>query len=230
MKNMIMMYLFVTFGLMQVSTVFAQADQKAMQRAQYMLRQLNAEKSALQADMQKLKEEYDAYKKETEKKLAQSEKREKKLKSTLSNWKESHGNIKDSLQKHLVELAHYRQRGQLLEQALGVQTENFNLCRKNNQNLATINYEILGEYQDKGIAQILKQGEPVTGIAKVSVENYIQDTQYRIEDLDLKKSAYLIERVPEVPADKTLDGNTASAVMASNQSSAAESDTKAPSE
>lgn len=176
-----------------------QNDQKALARAQYMLRQVNAEKVSLQQQLQALQKEYQDYQAEADDKLSQAARREQKLKGTLAKWKQSHGNIQGSLRDRLGELAREKQRSAQLARNLTMQTENFDVCHSNNEALTQINNELVVLYDEKGFMSLVRKGEPLTGIAKVKVENLVQDYKYRIEDLDLQASAHLLKPVEQLP-------------------------------
>ena len=176
-----------------------QPEKKALARAQFMLKQVNAEKAGLQQQLQQLQKEFDDYKKDAENKLSKAKNRERRVNTSLGKWKESHGNIKDLLRQNLLELSQERKRAEQLVENLVKQTENFTVCHRNNTDLAIVNNELLAYYNDKSsFLSLLKQREPVTGIASVKAENIIQDYKYRIEDLDLNASAHLIDPVADI--------------------------------
>lgn len=199
MKNLIPLSLIssIILSLTFVEVAYAQQDpqQKAMARAQYMLRQANAENAKLKAELAAAKQESEALKKELDGERKTAKKKQDKLKGTLSAWKESHEEIKQKLVQTMSELSQSNALNKNLDSALNMQTQNFELCFDNNKKLFNVNNELLGRYEEKGAWDVVAQKEPFTQLKRVEIENLIQDYQYQIEDLYLGMNEYLLNKV-----------------------------------
>jgi len=199
MKNLISLSLIssIILSVTLVEAAFAQQDpqQKAMARAQYMLRQTNAESAKLKAEIAALKEQGKVLQKELDDERKAAHRKEKKLKGTLSAWKESHEELKDKLVNTLAELSRSNNDNESLASSLGLQTQNFELCYENNKKLFDVNSELLGQYKSKGAWDAVVQREPFTQLKRVEIENLIQEYQYKIEDLYLGMNDHLVNKV-----------------------------------
>lgn len=164
--------------------------QKALAKAQYLLRQATSEKAALQTQVDTLTQQVDKLTKElaTAKSAsgADKQKLEQKYGTALEQWKtqgeklnEQLGSVRAQGKKEAAERAD-------LEESLKKQTANFAQCYENNKKLYAVNQELINRYQDKGFADVLRQREPLTGIKQVDVENLVQDYQYQIDSLQVK--------------------------------------------
>ena len=186
----------VSVLMTDATQVLAQdAQQKALARAQYMLRQVNAEKAQLQQELMKLKEANKSLESELDQTKKTAKKKEGKLKETLAGWKESHQNLKERLSNTLNMLADSNQQVDFLTDNLNKQTTNFQLCYDNNKKLYDVGMELISSYENKGAWDVIAQREPFTKIKQVEIENFVQDHQYQIEDLNLGMNEYLIEQV-----------------------------------
>lgn len=170
---------------------------KALAKAQFMLRQANAESTALKQELGTANEKIAELEKTLEKELAKAEKTEGKLKQSLSSWKDSHEELKQTLQETREELFLARSDIQQLDQKLAAQTENFELCYKNNKKLTEINGELLDVYSDKSAWDAITQREPFIQTKKVEIENLVQDYRFQIEDLDLGMNEHMIKPVSQ---------------------------------
>ena len=177
--------------LLVAGPLHAQEDnaQKQLQKAQFLLRQATSEKTALTQENDELKKKVDELTKamaDTKSDAAaKQESAEKRQTETVGKWRDANDKLVAQLNDTRTELQAQRKHGAELEQQLGKQTENFNLCYGNNKKLYEINGELLGRYEDKGFSDVLKQKEPFTGIKQVEVENLVQDYQYRLDELKL---------------------------------------------
>ena len=176
--------LLVVFGsLVMSSNAFAQKDlQNALAKAQFMLRQVNAEKLQIQQERDAIKKEFEEYKKKMEKDLAVSKKNSEKLKGSLGSWKESHQKIKQDLQETTLTLLNEKEAHAKTGDELVKMTKDHQFCHNNNYELADVNNELLEMYRKKN-----KKGlDPVLGLGRVRLENLIQEYSHRIEDHDLR--------------------------------------------
>jgi DNA repair exonuclease SbcCD ATPase subunit len=167
----------------------AAAAQKALAKAQFLLRQTTAEKAALQQQMDALKQQVDTLGKQLSDSKAAAATRqqsaEQRLAASAGKWRDSHEQLAEQLAAAREQLKAQAQQVAQLQQQAQTQTENFQLCYTNNKKLYDLNRELLGQYNKKGVMDAVKQKEPFTGIKQVEVENLIQDYQYKLDDLNL---------------------------------------------
>ena len=198
------MFRFVPMSLMAVmiviintNTVVAQQSpqDKALARAQYMLRQVNAEKAQLQTEVLELKKSLTSLEKELEQTKNSAERKEGKLKNTLASWKESHQELKEKLAMVLGMMNERNYTMAVLTENLQRQTGNFKVCYANNQSLSEINNKLLDRYEGKGAWDVIAQNEPFTGFKQVDIENFVQDYRYQIEDLNLELNQQQIQEM-----------------------------------
>ena len=172
---------------------WVQADeataQKAMAKAQFMLRQATTEKTALQQQVTDLQKQVDTLTKQLgDVKTAASAKQAslaQQMSGNSEKWREANEKVGEDLKLTREKLKASNQKSAELEQSLKSQTDNFSLCYANNKKLYDINKELLVKYKDKGAMAALLQKEPFTGVSQVEVENLIQDYQYKLDDLKL---------------------------------------------
>ena len=173
------------------------AVQNALAKAQFMLRQANAEKVALQKEKNDLEKEFKAYKKDMEQEVKSRERGNQKLNSQIDHIKdkyvELHNQFMDLRQRYVSSVKEVQQ----LNANLETQRDNFQLCFDNNRKLYDVNQEILGKYEAKGFWDVVNQKEPMLGLKQVEIENLVQDYQYKNEDL-LVSEALLEESKEQV--------------------------------
>jgi len=166
------------------------ANDDAMARAQYMLRQMNAEMIQLKASQQSLLAEKDALKKDFDKLqkkydglTSKSEKNKQAMKGKVSEIKQRYKEevtAHNETRKQLKEIIQEKNR---LFNVATEQTRSLDLCVGNNEKLYTINREILSQYEEKGVWDSVTQAEPFSGLTQVQIENLVDDYQYRLDDL-----------------------------------------------
>src|SRR3989338_4409937 len=172
----------------------AHADELALQAAltktQLMLKQAAADKIAaekqlaeVKAELAHSKSEFESYKKTAERKLQVNEQGSDKLAGTVDVLKERYAGLQAKYAELNQRHASAARSGKEVDQKLKIRQENFQLCLENNRKLYDINQEILGNYQDKGMWEVMQESEPFTGFKAVKLENLIQDYQYKNEDL-----------------------------------------------
>lgn len=165
------------------------AAKNALAKAQYMMRQVSNEKAELEKQIAKQKEQIDALTKENEKikvdlknKMNAVNPLDEVVKSLKDNGQKNQSKLENELSKNDKLTA----KNEELELKLSSQSKNFDICYGNNKKLYEINKEILGQYENKGFWDALKQKEPFTAIERVKVENLVQDYQYNIDSLKVK--------------------------------------------
>ena len=175
---------------------FAQENvQKAMARAQYMLKQVSAEKAALEAKNLELKNELEAVNKKMDAELKVASKEKRKLRENIGNWKAEYQKLKERFVEVSMSLRDMTVDRDVTAEKLAMQTQNYQLCYKDNNQLVGINDELLEKFNQKGPWDALVQREPVTGLGKVEMENLMQTYRHRIEDVDLGFNQHLIQKV-----------------------------------
>lgn len=182
----------IVFALaLSVLSVVAQADdanaQKALQKAQFMLRQSASEKAELQTQVDALKQQIEKLTTElaTAKSASDQSKRatEEKYGNAIAQWKQRDTQTSDELTATKQQLKQQMEQHKLLEGQLQKQTQNFSVCYENNKKLYDISTQLIGRYENKGFADVLKQKEPLTGIKQVEIENLVQDYRYQLDGL-----------------------------------------------
>lgn len=183
-----------TAGLALMLVASANADegnnaQKAMAKAQFLLRQATAEKTTLQQQVGDLQKQVDALTKQLgdlkSSSAAKQESIAQQMAGNSEKWRSANEKQADELKAAHAEIKASNAKVATLEQSLKAQTDNFSVCYANNKKLYEINKDILGKYKDKGAMDAILQREPFTGVSEVEVENLIQDYQYKLDDLVL---------------------------------------------
>jgi chromosome segregation ATPase len=174
--------------------------QKFMQQYQ----QLAAERTTLQADNARLKKELEAAKAEiaaakkerdgakmgagaAAAQIAQArsskESAERNLDQTKQRFTELVGRFRETAQNLKdVETDRGRQRAELAER-----NRAFDLCADANQQLFDINREVLDRYEHIGIFTRVSATEPFTRLTRTRIENLVDETRERAEQLRVKK-------------------------------------------
>lgn len=164
------------------------AAKNALAKAQYMLRQVSAEKAALEKEVNTQKEKLDTLLKENSQiklELKNSKLAVNPQDEVVKVLKENGQQIQSKFQEQAKINEQLSDKNTQLEARLTSQNKNFDVCYSNNKKLYAINKEILGQYENKGFWDALKQREPFTSLERVKVENLVQDYQYDIESLSV---------------------------------------------
>jgi len=166
------------------------ADNEALSRAQYMVRQMNAELNQLKTVQQNLltektvqEKEFNALQKKYDKLQAKSDK----------NKKSMNGKVLEIRQQYRDEVGAHTDTRKLLAMKIQEKNKLFNIateqtqaidrCVGNNKKLYEINLELLSVYEKKGVWDSVTQAEPFSGLSQVQIENLVDDYQYKLEDL-----------------------------------------------
>jgi len=168
----------------------AQANKDALARAQYMIRQINAELNQLKSSNQKIKSDMKSLESEhksLKKKYAKLEKKSNKNKNVLS------GRVVEVKQAYSDEINFHNETRKRLQRVesdnkrlADIGSENqqrLNMCIGNNHKLYDVNIEILAKYENKGVWDSLSQAEPFSNLTQVEIENLVDDYQYHMDDL-----------------------------------------------
>ena len=140
--------------------------------------QLEQEKKAISGKVDALNKQVAADKE----KLDQLDAKQKELddtKESLGKWKTAYEQIQTAAQKSEAERAKLASESIILKRKLEDRE------RKNLELFKTAN-EILTRYEKFGLGEALSAKEPFTGIARVKLENQVQDYQDKIADERVK--------------------------------------------
>lgn len=167
-----------------------QGGNDALRKAQYMLQKLSAEKTALEQENLRLAEELKKVQGEldgtrgkldkTEQAYGQAQARNAALTDRVRADSQRISELQAAYRK---EMGDARADIRLLHSAVKERDSWIADCSTKNEALYQANSELLAAYRDKDAWDVLKQREPLTGIASVQVENAVQEYQFRLEDL-----------------------------------------------
>jgi len=166
------------------------ANKEALAKAQYMLRQMNAELNQLKvtnkkilAEKTQLESDNKALQKKHDKLSSKSAKNKMAMKGKFADLKQvykdevlAHKEARQELNAMTVE------KNKIFEIATQ-QTQKIDLCVGNNKKLFEINQFALTQYEEKGVWDSLTQGEPFSKLTQVEIENMIDDMQYNMDEL-----------------------------------------------
>jgi hypothetical protein len=155
-------------------------DQKAVARAQRMLRQMSQERDALQAENAKLKSELE----ELNRKLGNQK---KSSESALAKSREGNVALSENLQKTAQHLRQTEAEKTQLQATVVDQAQLIESCETNNVKLLQINRELLVDYEKKGFMDAMLQREPLTQLKRVEIENIVQEYRDRIDRSEFRK-------------------------------------------
>ena len=175
----------------QVSS--AQTSKDALVKAQFMLRQMNAELNQLRVSKQKLLAE----KSQLEKDSARLQKKYDKLgQKSVRNKTAFKGKFSDLTKTYNDEILAHAETKKQLEQLKSEkqsitkisdkQMQTIELCVGNNKKLFDINQKLLVKFEDKGVWDSLVQAEPFSQLTQVEIENMVDDYQYNMDNLRIK--------------------------------------------
>ena len=187
----------MTYSLISTPAFSQDPSQKALARAQYMLKQVSAEKAQLQGQLADAQDEVEQLKKELEAQLSSAKKKEKKLKGAIGNWKEEYEKLKQRFLATSDQLRATTQEKDNYVQRYTQRTENYEVCYNHNNQLVGVNMELVQKFDAKGAWDALIQREPVTGLGKVEIENLVQKYTHQIEDLSLGLNQHLLHSVSD---------------------------------
>lgn len=179
------------------------AAQQALKKAQGVLKQLNEEKAALEADKKTLSDEKAALQTQVEKLESalkqipslQSEIATQKsavdslrnsngaLNSQLSRSQASERELNKKLQETVAQAKLIQTDNQILISAVQERERWIGRCGEKNRDVIAAANELSAKYQSKSAWATLSEIEPFTGIGNVQTQNTLQDYQFKLEDL-----------------------------------------------
>ncbi len=163
----------------------AMAEQNALDRAQYMLRQINAQKVQLEQQNAMLKQALGTLKKESEKQLQQQKVGNQKLGKSNRQKSDHIQKLRDRLRETLIALRESENERMLANKSGMAVNSRLQLCVDNNHKLVALNADIIEQYESKGVWDALLQAEPFTKIEQVKIENIMQEYRFKNDDLEL---------------------------------------------
>ena len=209
--------LLFVLGLCTSATLHAQAVRGGgdSARANQQIQQLASERSTLQADNAKLKDQLEEFKKKLDKTSADSATlaaRTKNLETESSRALQSNKLLSDSLEKSRSQMqeliTHFRETAQNLKSveternelrgALDMRGREFRICVDHNVDLYEINRETLDRLDRRGFWSGVADAEPFTQLSRARLENLIDAYRYRIDELrvERQKKAAIPEKPP----------------------------------
>jgi len=188
----------------------------AIRKAQGLIRQLSQEKSALEAE----KAQWQNEKTELQVKLKNLEDAVKKLQplqaevgryktdleTTRKNLDDELGRERQQkqalLQKHnevVLKANAINGDNQLLVEAVKEREQWIAQCAKTNNELRTLNLEIISKYKQKGFWEELAEREPITGLGSIESETLIENYRYKLQQLKMTPFKSKTEQTESVP-------------------------------
>lgn len=169
--------------LLMGQAVHAAPADEAMSRAQFMIRQISAERDQLQSDKASLKKQLDEIQKKYDGLENKSSKTSGDMKQQFTQLRELYETERKEHEATRTSLAAIvAEKNQLTDVASG-QGQGLELCMNNNKKLYDVTQNMLTAYEDKSAWDGLMQREPFTGLSKIEIENMVDDTQYNIDVL-----------------------------------------------
>ncbi len=186
----ILHFIFYVFILTTINISSTYAAKDAMARAQFMIRQLNAELNQIKTTNTQLKNKTD----EINNELKSLNKKYTRLKGVNhKNIKTLSFKINEIKDEYKAEVIAHNETKLLLKKMTRdksillsyseKQKDKINICMSNNKKLFDIDKIMLSNYENKDIWDSLIQAEPFSQLSQVEIENLIDDYQYEIEDL-----------------------------------------------
>lgn len=173
-------------------------------RVAQQLQQLASEKSALQAENNKLKQELEQAKAQLQKSSSANkelEGRNRVLQASAGRGAASSQQTEEQLERSRAQLQElvtkFRETAQTLREVEGDRTtvksqlaakeREYKVCVDRNVGLYELNKEVLNRMEDRGFWSQVAEREPFTRLKRTQLENLIDDYRYRVEELRLEK-------------------------------------------
>jgi len=173
--------------LMLSPTVQADSN-KALERAQFMLRQLNAQKVELENKNAALTAKLGTLQKESAKQLKKQKAGNKKLSLSAEKKARYIEKLRDRLKQTKISLRKSEQLRLQANHTGQALDEEMKQCVSNNNSLVRMNDRLIDKYSKKGCWDSITQNEPFTGINQVEMENIIQEYRFTNEDYEIRLS------------------------------------------
>lgn len=187
-----------------VAQAQVQRSGNADARVAQQLQQLSSEKTALQAENNKLKQELEQAKAQLQKYTVVTkdlETRNKALLAAAGKGNTASQQVEEQLERSRVQnqelVGKFRETVQTLRDVeaerttiksqLAAKERDYKVCVDRNVGLYEINDEILDRMEDRGFWSQMTEREPFTRIQRTRLENLIDDYRYRADELRLEK-------------------------------------------
>jgi len=186
------------------SDVFAETERRdpgsaAAAKAQYMLRQVAAERDALKSQNAQLEDEKEKLKKQLEsletktkstegknnyqeKLIERYKENDQVLRTRIDQQRERMEEVIEKFQEVVASLREVETRKTQLTAQVADLDREVRACAKNNVMLFETGLEVLGQYKNKGVWEAMSQKEPVTGLTKVTIQNLVRDYRQRMKE------------------------------------------------
>lgn len=159
------------------------ADPKALAKAQHMLRRVSAERDELQAEKSRLQATLDKQKSETAGLQKKYDALRSRSENVLNQANEIIAGLRSQLQETSQTLNHTQTEKQQLEDTRVAQAKQIEICSANNAKLVQVNSELLEHYNRKGVWDSMVQREPFTGLKQVEIENLMEEYRAKLDEL-----------------------------------------------
>jgi chromosome segregation ATPase len=184
------------------------------------MQELASERTSLQAENEKLKGELAAAKKDRDSLQASEQavdKRAKDATAALAHTRTEHDATAQELTQTKAKMqeliAKFRETIQKLreveaenaagKQSLAAREHELAVCTDHNQNLYRLDDEVLTHFEKQSAFSRLAQAEPFTRIKRVELENYVDDSRARAQDLRVPVPAKSPAATPGAPLSGT---------------------------
>jgi hypothetical protein len=169
--------------MMLAQPLHAAPPDEAMQRAQFMIRQISAERDQLQADKVGLQKQLDEIQKKYNGLENRSSKTSGDMKEQFSQLRvmyETERKEHETTRSALAAMA--AEKNSVTDVAAG-QTQSLEVCIGNNKKIFDITRALLTAYEDKSAWDSVMQAEPLAGLSQIKIENMVDDAQYHLDAL-----------------------------------------------
>jgi len=180
--------------IVMAQPVHAASPDEAMARAQFMVRQISAERDQLQTDKAGLQKQLDELQKKYDGLENKSVKSSGDMKQQFSQLREQYEAERKAHEETRATLASVMAEKNRLTDIASGQMQSLELCVANNRKLYDLNRGMLGEYEGKGVLDSLVQAEPFAGLSQVQIENLVDDIQYKLDDLRVNADVLTVEK------------------------------------
>jgi len=181
--------------MMFAQPLHAAPPDEAMQRAQFMIRQISAERDQLQADkaslqkqLDEIQKKYDGLENRSSKTSGDMKEQFSQLRVMYETERKEHETTRSALAAMVAE------KNSVTDVAAG-QTQSLELCIGNNRKIFDITRTLLTAYEDKSAWDSLMQAEPVSGMSQVEIENLVDDMQYKLDGLRINVDQLSVDKV-----------------------------------
>jgi chromosome segregation ATPase len=154
-------------------------DQRVLARAQYLLKQVSAERDSLKADNAQLKQQLDAAN-------AKSASQHKTAEAALTRLQENSTSLNDRLREAEDKNRELTVSLQSVQNEAGERTQQVMACAEKNLKLYQVSLELTDRYRSKGMLDALLQKEPVTQLKRVEIDNIAEQYRDLLDELKVQ--------------------------------------------